>query len=698
MILYEGQPNIIELCERFGLELTPYVTFGAELPALLFGDELLDQETIGAAFAELGGAHEQTPPVPLETLAAWVRRTGLSATPHAFLEALIQIQPSIPLRYVDAHTLHLGPEVFMQIAGGNDQLPRRIAEGLDVRLGQPVRTIGWSGSGVTVETETETLSGDLVVAAVPGPLTTELGWDPPLPPEKVGALVSLRYGTGAGVGIQYAETDVIREAIQTGIFTDRLPNWFLDVSAYQSGQPIVVVTILSAERQPRGLDEAAVLEEADRTMAMVTGSPVTRTHGTVVSWTDDPYSRCIARAPDRRPARDAAPADQGAAGQERLLRRRAHGRPPRAGRDGRSDQVGLPRGGRDPRCDEIAPWASQPNARPGSGRPSPASRTRRCCAARAASWTTSTRCRNAGHAAILRSQLAHARIVRLDASAALEHPGVVGVLTGADVAAMSTAVPGRRRRSAALLRGRRPRGRPLRGRAARGRRRARPLHRRGRARADRRRVRAARAGARRRAAARSSPTARSRTATSTPRSRAPTSSSPSASTFRAGRARRSSATASSPTGTRPSGVLTAWANFQGPFTLHSVAAAALGLPGLEAAADHAAELGRQLRDQGDGLRLRRAARPRCAQARRAGALDGGPARASRRRAPPRPRARPASRRPSPPTASCSRSATTCSRTSAPTSARPSRRRSTGCTARCRAPTASRTWPRATASS
>ena len=35
--------------------------------------------------------------------------------------------------------------------------------------------------------------------------TTELGWDPPLPAEKVSALVSLRYGTGAGVGIQYAE-------------------------------------------------------------------------------------------------------------------------------------------------------------------------------------------------------------------------------------------------------------------------------------------------------------------------------------------------------------------------------------------------------------------------------------------------------------------------------------------------------------
>jgi monoamine oxidase len=297
MILYEGQPNIIELCKHFGLELTPEVTFGAELPALLFGGRLLAPEAVGEAFKELGEAHEQHPPVPFETVAAWAKRSRLSSAPYSFLEALIQIQPSIPLRYVDAHTLHLGPETFMQISGGNDQLPRRIAEGLDVRLGQPVRTIGWSDSGVTVETESETLSGDLAVVAVPGPLTTELGWDPPLPPEKVGALVSLRYGSGAGVGIQYAEADLVRSAIQTGVFTDRLPNWFLDVSAYQSGKPIVVVTILSGERQPRGLDEDAVLEEADRTMAMVTDSPVTRTFGTVVNWTDDPYSRCIARAP-----------------------------------------------------------------------------------------------------------------------------------------------------------------------------------------------------------------------------------------------------------------------------------------------------------------------------------------------------------------------------------------------------------------
>jgi 2-furoyl-CoA dehydrogenase large subunit len=48
---------------------------------------------------------------------------------------------------------------------------------------------------------------------------------------------------------------------------------------------------------------------------------------------------------------------------------------------------------------------------------------------------------NARHAAIVRSAYAHARIVSVDATAALEHPGVVGVLTGAEVAAMSRPFP-----------------------------------------------------------------------------------------------------------------------------------------------------------------------------------------------------------------------------------------------------------------
>jgi 2-furoyl-CoA dehydrogenase large subunit len=48
---------------------------------------------------------------------------------------------------------------------------------------------------------------------------------------------------------------------------------------------------------------------------------------------------------------------------------------------------------------------------------------------------------NARHAAVLRSPFAHARITRLDPAAALELRGVFGVLTGADVAELSRPFP-----------------------------------------------------------------------------------------------------------------------------------------------------------------------------------------------------------------------------------------------------------------
>ena len=76
--------------------------------------------------------------------------------------------------------------------------------------------------------------------------------------------------------------------------------------------------------------------------------------------------------------------------------------------------------------------------------------------------------------------LPHARIVRRRRTPRSTLPGVIGVLTGADVPRCPARSPPDRLARGAVLRGRRP-NRPLRRRAARGRRRARPLRRRGRA-------------------------------------------------------------------------------------------------------------------------------------------------------------------------------------------------------------------------
>jgi len=297
MILYEGQNTILDLCREFGIELTPVKTVGAELPRVKLDGRLLDPEEIGAGFGELAKAQSARPAEPFETAAAWVRRCRLSARAIGLLDALIEIQPSVPLRFVDARSLHLGPEQYLQIAGGNDQLPRRLAQELDVRLEHVVRLIDWSRSSVVVETEKGQFEGDLLVLAVPGPLTTDIGWNPPLPAEKVRALVSLRYGTGAGVAAQYRERGPVSGSVRTAFFSDRIPRWMLDLSVDQPGGAAIVTTILSAESEPRGLAQDDVLGQIDSVLGEITGSAVTRLGGAMVSWTDDPFARCIARAP-----------------------------------------------------------------------------------------------------------------------------------------------------------------------------------------------------------------------------------------------------------------------------------------------------------------------------------------------------------------------------------------------------------------
>ncbi len=297
MILYEGQNTILDLCREFGIKLTPLKTVGAELPCVRYRGRLLGPQEIGACFGELGKAQSTHPAEPFETAAAWVRRCRLSAQAIALLDAFIEIQPSIPLRFVDARGLHLGPERYMQMAEGNDQLPRRLAQDLDVRLEHVVRLIDWSRSSVVVETEKGQFEGDLLVLAIPGPLTTDMGWNPPLPAEKVRALVSLRYGTGAAVAAQYQERKAVSDAVRTAFFSDSIPRWMLDLSVDQPGNAAVVTTILSAELEPRGLAQNEVLGEIDSALTEITRSPVTRLGGAIVSWTDDPFARCIARAP-----------------------------------------------------------------------------------------------------------------------------------------------------------------------------------------------------------------------------------------------------------------------------------------------------------------------------------------------------------------------------------------------------------------
>ena len=81
------------------------------------------------------------------------------------------------------------------------------------------------------------------------------------------------------------------------------------------------------------------------------------------------------------------------------------------------------------------------SARPGSGSPSPGFEDEALLRGEGRYMDDIDPVPHAGHAAILRSPFAHARVNALDPARALELPGVIGVLTGADVARLSRPFP-----------------------------------------------------------------------------------------------------------------------------------------------------------------------------------------------------------------------------------------------------------------
>jgi monoamine oxidase len=135
------------------------------------------------------------------------------------------------------------------------------------------------------------------VVSVPGPLLSELGFDPPLPPKKVQALLQLRYGNGARLVAQYAEREAVHAAIGLGCFTDRGPGYVMEQSMQQPGDAIVISGMAAGDAEPALKTEEQVLDEFDETLTAVVGRPVTRIFGHVKNWTKDPFSRAVVRAP-----------------------------------------------------------------------------------------------------------------------------------------------------------------------------------------------------------------------------------------------------------------------------------------------------------------------------------------------------------------------------------------------------------------
>ena len=299
-IIYHGQHNIADLCATHGVELSDEFSLGTDVPELIFHGERLGAGAAAEIASELREAVRKTRPSHYESVAQWLRRARVSEPAELLLTAIAQSTPAAPLRIADAQELNVElswGEAYRKIKGGNDTLPRAMARKVDVRLNHAVRVIGWGGARVAVESDRETFEADRVVVTVPGPLVSELGFEPALPDEKVRALLQLRYGNATRLIVQYAEREAVKQAIGSGCFTDRMPGFVMEQTVHQDGDPIIVAGLAAGDVEPSGMTDEQILDSVDATMSSVVGRRIERIAGHVKSWTHDPWSRAVVRAP-----------------------------------------------------------------------------------------------------------------------------------------------------------------------------------------------------------------------------------------------------------------------------------------------------------------------------------------------------------------------------------------------------------------
>lgn len=184
------------------------------------------------------------------------------------------------------------------IRGGYRKLVEFLARGIDVRLGAVVRRVEHGESGVRVTTADGVVTGRHAIVTVPlGVLKGgAIGFEPELPPEKLGAIQRVGFGTFEKVVLTYPEKFWDgRIGITTyfaGTGEKRAFPLFIDMTPF-SGAPTLVCIYAGhfAQIAQDTLDDQAIVEQAHRAvthlMERTVPNPVTTR---VTRWRSDPFA------------------------------------------------------------------------------------------------------------------------------------------------------------------------------------------------------------------------------------------------------------------------------------------------------------------------------------------------------------------------------------------------------------------------
>ncbi|GLI29132.1 amine oxidase [Agromyces rhizosphaerae] len=178
---------------------------------------------------------------------------------------------------------------------GYDELPARLAEGLDVRLGHLVRRVHWSPDGVEVETTNATLAAATAVVTVPvGVLqSTEFVIEPALPEPVAGALRRFAMNAFEKVFLEFPERfwdDGVYAIRQQGPESRWWHSWY-DLSAVHGVPSLLTFAAGPAAREIRDWSEAQVVASVLAQLRRLYGERVPEpTAVRITDWQDDPFA------------------------------------------------------------------------------------------------------------------------------------------------------------------------------------------------------------------------------------------------------------------------------------------------------------------------------------------------------------------------------------------------------------------------
>ncbi|MBM7517086.1 flavin monoamine oxidase family protein [Nocardioides nitrophenolicus] len=268
----------------------------AQVEAFAADVRAVDERLAGVIAASARGTSYET--VAEEALADLAWPADRAERVREFLRHRTEEQYGVWIGELDAHGLDddqvEGDEVVFP--EGFDALALRLAEGLDVRLGQVVTRVEWSADGVVVRCgDQEVRAGRAIVTVPVGVLRSgTLVIDPPLPEPMAGALDRLEMNAFEKVFLRFPErfwaADVYAIRRQ-GPAASWWHSWY-DLTPLHGVPTLLTFAAGPCARAVRGWSDEAITASVLAALREIhPDADLTPTSVEITRWQDDPFAR-----------------------------------------------------------------------------------------------------------------------------------------------------------------------------------------------------------------------------------------------------------------------------------------------------------------------------------------------------------------------------------------------------------------------